>query len=529
VTGPVTSYGHKTNRSDYSPAKNILAQGLGFVENETESSSPELILMKLNSKLCSNLKNKPVNHAAATAYIPNAYNKLYLECATSLFGEKKFYEDNSKQIVKDIKEMLDIDPTFVMQLAIFCKEELNLRTIPLVMLAEACNAESTIGHSQKILLAANRIVTRADALTELLSYQLNTYGKPIPKAMRKILRGGLNACDEYELAKYAGKKQKVSMRDVLFLARPKPKDVNQQKLFNKLAKNELKNTRTWESVVSKDGNNKESWEKILPSMNYMALLRNLRNLIEQKVDNKLYIKRLDDKKEVLKSKQFPFRFYSAHKVVSSLNTSKNSIVLDALENAINYSLENVPKISGKTLLVADHSGSMESKPSERSQLSMKTIADVCLSMGQTVFTEKLTGCFGDTFEYVHTNKKSILSNMKLLEDIDVGYSTNGYTIIEKLITDSESVDRVIIFTDCQLWDSAYDTSLEKKWKQYTKSINIDAKLYIIDMSGYGTLQFPEGAKNVINIAGWNESIFKFINMYENSNKICLDIIKNIEF
>ena len=57
-------------------------------------------------------------------------------------------------------------------------------------------------------------------------------------------------------------------------------------------------------------------------MGYMALLRNLRNFIEKgvKEDSIQYvIDRLTNPEQVERSKQFPFRFYSAAKVLEDMD------------------------------------------------------------------------------------------------------------------------------------------------------------------------------------------------------------------
>jgi hypothetical protein len=90
-------------------------------------------------------------------------------------------------------------------------------------------------------------------------------------------------------------------------------------------------------------------------MGYMALLRNLRNFDEAGIDNDLqmHVKGiLADPDEVKRSRQFPFRFYSAFKATSGNHWAR------ALGVGLQHSLANVPSLDGGSLILADMSGSM---------------------------------------------------------------------------------------------------------------------------------------------------------------------------
>lgn len=63
-----------------------------------------------------------------------------------------------------------------------------------------------------------------------------------------------------------------------------------------------------------------AWESVIPSMGYMALLRNLRNFDQAGVSDDAKVKvttKLTDPDEVAASRQFPIRFYSAYRAVTN--------------------------------------------------------------------------------------------------------------------------------------------------------------------------------------------------------------------
>jgi len=65
---------------------------------------------------------------------------------------------------------------------------------------------------------------------------------------------------------------------------------------------------TWETELSLKGNTKEVWERLIDEnrLGYMAMMRNLRNIIKSGASNmdKVY-EYLTDEERVLKNKQLP--------------------------------------------------------------------------------------------------------------------------------------------------------------------------------------------------------------------------------
>ncbi len=99
----------------------------------------------------------------------------------------------------------------------------------------------------------------------------------------------------------------------------------------------------------------------------------------------------------------------------------------------------------------------------------------------------VTGIFGDRWLRVPMPKSGILRNVDAFykREGEVGYSTNGYLVLEDLIKREEKADKIMLFTDTQLWDSSGNrNSFENLWNRY-KAIAPHAKLYIFDLAGYG--------------------------------------------
>ena len=117
------------------------------------------------------------------------------------------------------------------KLAVYVREKMHLRSIPLVLTVELAKQHNGDGLVSKL---TNRVVQRADEITELLAYyamanvakelkKLNKFSKQLQKG----LADAFNKFDEYQFAKY-NREAEVKLKDALFLVHPKAKDEAQQ-------------------------------------------------------------------------------------------------------------------------------------------------------------------------------------------------------------------------------------------------------------------------------------------------------------
>ena len=91
------------------------------------------------------------------------------------------------------------------------------------------------------------------------------------------------------------------------------------------------------------------------------------------------------------------------------------------------------------------------------------------------------------------------------------------------------MDKVMLFTDCQLWDSNSrygDHSLPEYWKQYKEMVAPNARLYIFDLAGYGQSPISMKRDDVFCIAGWSDKVFDILAALERG-KSAIDEIRRI--
>lgn len=496
-------------------------------------------------------KNVTTNYEGAKAYRLTPELELYTAVVTSLLSDS-YYEKADARLVRIQALIRQNDPQFVAKLAVYAREKMYLRSLPLVLVTELAKIHQG---DNLVSRATNRVVQRADEITELLAYyQLVNARKEtkklnrLSKQIQKGLAEAFNKFDEYQFSKYNRNGTDVKLRDALFLVHPKAKNEVQQAIFDKIATDTLATAQTWETTLSAVGQadfdsmdeklaaKTEAWETLILSgkLGYMALLRNLRNIVEANVSQEALAKvcaTLSDARAVANSKQFPFRFLSAYRELKGINNGHVSKVLSALEAAIQHSATNIRGFDAQTRVViaADVSGSMQSPISPKSTVQNFDIGLMLAMLLQNRCENVVTGMFGDAWKIINVPKNNILSNVDEFyrREGEVGYSTNGHLVIQDLINRKKVVDKIMVFTDCQLWNSRGGNPISTVWNQY-KAIAPNARLYLFDLAGHGNTPINVLENNsVFLIAGWSDKVFEILAAIEEGNQ-AIDAIWGIE-
>lgn len=451
---------------------------------------------------------KTTNKSGHVAYGMTSKSKLVTQVLTSFFNENKFYGDNSAEMQETIKEVIKQDAEFVSKLAVYARREFNMRSVSHVLTAYLAHEPEGKPYVRRTVKGVS---LRGDDVTEMMSFYLATFGKPVPNSLKKGINDVLTGFNEYTLAKYKGEGKAVKMRDLLCLCRPTPKNAEQSELFKKCLENRLETPLTWETELSANGNNAKTWEKLIDSgkVGYMALLRNLRNILQANPNNiQKVFDTLEDPEKVRKSKQLPFRFLSAYKSVKDISGSK---VLDVLENAVDASIENLPKINGTTVIAVDVSSSMDSSVSRNSEVKCYEIAVLLGLLANRICENSYFYTFNNRLD-----KQAVSSKCNILETVRVagcGGGTNMALPFQKMIDDKINADRIIVLSDNMNNGGLWGNSPTQHYAdEYRRISGNDIWVHGIDLQGYGTQQFHGRKTNII--AGWSEKVLDFILLAE---------------
>lgn len=487
-------------------------------------------------------EGRTVNYEGAEAFEPQSPELALYKVVINNLLEKKYYtsdEESLKKVVQAFGACADRNPEFVLKLAAYARQEMYLRQVPQVLLVLSGNDDRT---KRFIKDYGDTIISRADEPAEVVAIQLELFGKPIPKVLKRAISSSLHQFDRYQFSKYHGKRRDVSMVDVLNLVHPKPQGEEEEEIFERIVKGELDDypevdplepPETWEVVISDKGNTEEAWREVLPKMGIFAKVRNLRNMREHGIPGENILGE-EDMEHVRNSKLFPFRFYQAARALKgdaediSFGGSFQENLLDSytetwLSDAIDLTAENIPDELGNTFVGVDLSGSMQTSLSENSTISYREISSFFGAVLQKKGAD--IGAFASEFSLVRAHSKTpTLELTNLIFGQDVGGSTNGWKVIRFLRKNDVSVDRIVLLTDMQIWDSGYSgRTVRDEFLKYRHEVNGSTNLYMIDLSSYGQLLTPEGQEGVYNISGWTSKIVDFIVRAENQNEAVQEI------
>lgn len=461
--------------------------------------------------------NKTVNHDGHAAYGMSDKMKLVSQVLTSFFNEEKFYGDNSDEMKEVIQAVIRKDPQFVSNLAVFSRREFNMRSVAHVLTGFLANVQEG---KPFIRQTVEGVTLRGDDATEILAFYLSEFGKPIPNGLRRALKAVFTRFDAYTLAKYKGEGNAVKMRDILRICRPHPETPEQSDLWKQLLEGTLPTPLTWESELSANGNNRETWEKLIDSgkVGYMALLRNLRNIVNADPANlRSVLNKLSDPDAVRHSKQLPFRFLSAYK---SLPPAAGTMVYDALEKAVDASCENVPRLPGKTVIAVDISGSMSSPLSAKSEVRCCEIGMMLGLIANRICDDAVFYVFNHSAQQIRVPSSGIL--YAAVHEAHASGGTDMNTPFQMMLKDHIKCDRVIVISDYECNNPSWTSPVQRVADEYRKRVGKEIWVHAIDLMGYGTQQFCGPKTNLI--AGWSEKVFSFILLAERGEDTLLNTI-----
>lgn len=462
---------------------------------------------------------KATNLAGGTAYKMTPELELVSALLTS-FLEDKYYQSGDERITAIKSAVTKVDPLFAAKAAIYARNEFGMRSVSHVVAAEIA---ATVKGEQWTKRFFDKIVHRPDDMMEILSYYYTNYGKNEPQSMRKGFATALGRFDEYQLAKYRGATKSVKLVDIVNLVHPAHSEAIQ-----KLVNDELRNKDTFEAKVSKAGQSEDvaakgkAWAELVKSgkLGYFALLRNLRNIIEEAPEvTSLAITQLTNEKAIKTSLVLPFRFLTAATEIHKLSGREAKDVLVGLSKAVDISAANIPKFKGETLVAIDTSGSMNGDPADKAalfgaMLVKSNYADVILWDDQAV----------------HLSCNPLDSTLSIANQIRHSARGGGTNISVPFREARRAYNRIVILTDEQSWghsDSYYSqTTGPDELQHYRQRFNADPVVYNWDLQGYGSLQFPE--RNVATLAGWSDKVFDIMKLVETDKQALVHTIEKVE-
>lgn len=275
-------------------------------------------------------------HQWWVSYVLNAKQELIKLCLIS-FIQNNFYEksDNVIKRIQDYSSKVSIE--FIKNLSIWSRDYW-LRTVNHILFIEWLLKLIWTKWSRSIIKQwIINLVRRPDELIDIVWYfvyrdKQNLNSIVLPNLLKYAIKERLQLFNDYQLAKYKWSWD-LNLYDLINIVHAKSESID------KLMKWTLKSADTWEVELSKNGNTKESWDRLLKENKLwvLATIRNLRNMSNVWVDFKDYLKTIDF------TKVFPFQSIQALDILESewfLTNDIYNIIMSKVKDSFKFISES---------------------------------------------------------------------------------------------------------------------------------------------------------------------------------------------
>jgi len=517
-----------------------------------------------------------INFMGGDSYKFNPINTLKMVSASSIFGEPAYYRpdvkdgkfswernysDNFSKMIfapldgkstsevftEVIDNALDYDFEATLNFAAELRNTYNMRLNPQVIMVRAAihpkREEFTKKNPGKFAEIEKKVMSRADEPMSQLAYYMflnNGNKNKIPTILKKSVANKLSSLSKYEINKY--KNHEIGMINAVRISHANSEALDE--LMKNGSVDVDESEETWEQKKSAGKN----WKEILETtkLGHMALLRNLRNIFTEINDNDICNKVLEDLKAgVLKGKQFPFRYFTAYKMIEKSDVNHKSKILDALEECMDISVDNMPKLKGKTMCLSDNSGSAWGCfNSDYGSVTIAEIDNLSSVLIAKCSDEGTVGKFGDKLIKFDIKKRDgVLSQTeKITKDgsNDVGGATEGgiWKFFKEAIDKKIFYDNIFIFSDMQAgtgglygtqkdfeqysskgYDVGRYVNVYKLIMDYRKFVNPKCNVFSTQTGGYDNNVIPQYSYRTAMLSGWSgkEALFadEYIKQWDN--------------
>lgn len=397
-----------------------------------------------------------------------------------MLWEDSFYESGESIADRITNLVAKVSADKCNTLAQYARNEMKLRHAPLWIAVAMANLPE---HKKYVASLLAEIIQRPAELTEALSLYWKGGKCPVSAQFKKGLAKAFTKFSAYQLAKY-DRQDAIKLRDVLFICHAKPKDEEQTQVWKQLIAGTLASPDTWEVELSASTNKLESWTRLLSEkkLGALALIRNLRNMEQAKVDRALVKSALLSADA---SKLMPHQLIASASHAPSFEPEIEKLFLQL----------SLPKLDGETALLIDISGSMNDKLSAKSEMIRFDAACGLAMVAREMFDDLRIFSFSSAVVECAPRR-----GFALRDSIKASQPMGGTQLgaaVEAVAKRIKTLKRLIVITDEQSSDSVVAV--------------FGSKNYMINVASY---QHAVGYGNWIRIDGFSENCLKFLRQSE---------------
>jgi 60 kDa SS-A/Ro ribonucleoprotein len=459
--------------------------------------------------------------------------------ATGCFNAT-FYASAEEQLNKVIELANQLEAVFLAKTALYARQRGAMKDMPGLLVAILSSKDKALFNA-----VFPRVIDNGKMLRTFVQLMRSgvTGRKSLGSAPKRQVNEWFAArTDETIFKDSVG--QTPSLGDIVKMMHPKPHTAQREALFAYLIGREH-NADALPALVRQFESFKQGAQAELPNVPFQMLTAlplgqkewtaiarnagwtmtrmNLNTFARHGVFNEaglaeLIAARLRDAQAIKKARVFPYQLMTAYTMTDA---AVPLIVKEALQDAMEVAIGNVPEISGKVFVLPDVSGSMQSPVTGYRKGA--TTAVRCLDVAALVAAAVLRRNpqaevipFSDDVVKCSLNPRdSVMTNAAKLAALPSG-GTNCSAPLRHLNERKAKGALVIYVSDNESWldtprggwNRNAATETMKQWAAF-KQRNADARLVCLDIQPYATTQAQERA-DILNVGGFSDQVFDVI-------------------
>jgi len=478
-----------------------------------------------------------VNSEKAPAYALAPKQALAQYAATGCFG-RTFYATAGDQLARVLELCDAVDAEFVARVAIYSRKQSFMKDMPAFLCAWLSAREPRLHEA-----VFARVIDNARMLrTYVQILRSGVVGrKSLGTAPKRLVREWLASRDEDALfSSSAG--QSPSLSDIVKMVHPKPAGPQREAFYgymlgrshdaNALPKLVMHFERFKAGKAPEVPNLpfmllsalplcRNDWVRIARNASWQTTRMNLNTFARHGVFKahglaSLIAARLRDEDEIRRARVFPYQLLAAYR---NCDADVPQEVRDALQDAMELAIANVPSIEGQVVVCPDVSGSMSSPITGHRAGSTAKVEciDVAALVAASVLRKNQSATvlpFDWTVVKANLNSRdSVMTNAERLASIGGG-GTNCSAPVRLLNRRKAKADLVLFISDNESWvdqGRGRGTALLAEWSEFRQR-NPKARLVCLDVQPNQTTQAAERA-DILNIGGFSDHVFEVISAF----------------
>ena len=497
-----------------------------------------------NTTLFQSIKNRftktdTYNEAGGIAYTLTPKQQLAQLAATGCLNNT-FYADAQSQLDQVLKLAESLDAEFIAKTAVYARQKGFMKDMPALLLAVL--AQKDVNMLARVF---DQVVDNGKMLRNFAQIiRSGAVGrKSFGNRPKKLMQTWLLTATEKQLLN-AAVGNSPSLADVVKMVHPKPREAWRAAWFAWLIGKPYDRealppiTRAFEDYKqSREGElpnvpfqmltaldlNSGDWAEIARNGSWQQVRQNLNTFLRHEVfakskNIKMVAEKLRDETAIARARVLPYQLLTAYQATSDQMPFE---IREALQDAMETAVQNVPAIQGKVVVCPDVSGSMHSPVTGyRGSASTKTRCIDIAALVSAAMLRTNPQARVIPFEQITVNVKlnprdSIMTNAEKLANIGGG-GTACSAPLAMLNREKAEVDLVVIVSDNESWadDSQQwgaTTSLMKEW-DILKRRCPEAKLVCLDIQPYVQAQ-ARNRHDILNIGGFSDQVFTLIGSF----------------